>query len=71
MSEPIAGRADAQGRVIFAALVWGASGRQSPIICDFIFVILNALPCREVLRQYGRDKTINNRFIQWSRIGSD
>lgn len=39
------------------------------IVSGIIFVIRNGLRWRDAPREYGPHKTINNRFIRWSRLG--
>jgi len=39
------------------------------IISGIIFVIRNGLRWRDAPAEYGRPKTIYNRFIRWSRLG--
>lgn len=39
------------------------------IISGIIFVIRNGLRWRDAPAEYGPPKTINNRFIRWSRMG--
>lgn len=39
------------------------------VISGIIFVIRNGLRWRDAPAEYGPPKTINNRFIRWSRLG--
>jgi putative transposase len=40
------------------------------IISGIIFVLRNGLRWRDAPKEYGPHKTIYNRFIRWSRLGS-
>lgn len=39
------------------------------MLSGILFVIRNGLRWRDVPAAYGPHKTINNRFIRWSRLG--
>ncbi len=39
------------------------------IVSAIVFVIKNGLRWRDAPRDYGPHKTIDNRFIRWSRLG--
>jgi putative transposase len=39
------------------------------VISGIVFVIRNGLRWRDVPRGYGPHKTIDNRFVRWSRLG--
>ena len=40
------------------------------VISAIVFVIRNGLRWRDAPREYGPHKTIYNRFVRWSRLGS-
>lgn len=42
---------------------------ETRVISGIIFVIRNGLCGRDALKEYGPHKTINNRFVRWSRLG--
>jgi putative transposase len=44
-------------------------GDDRRIVSGIIFVIWNGLRWRDAPREYAPHKTIDNRFIRWSRLG--
>jgi transposase len=61
--------ADAADRAVFSILPWVARVDDRRVISGIIFVIRNGLRWRDAPKDYGRHKTIYNRFIRWSRLG--